>query len=243
MKKLILTVSNIHRIRRYVNQLNSNLSMKIILLLFCVTFLSVGGSSQDFVRTGRLAQDLVPKGWGYEKIPGDLNKDKYADLVLIATPSYDEGIVVTDNGVYNFNAPVVAVYLGREDGVYTLFKQYNNILAHTDNDTCLVETSVTINEKRVLRFGFSLSCSSSEEFSRSAGYLFRWESGDLFLIGEGSDVKSNVTGKGTKSTINYNTHKKELILYDNQGEVCDPQWYDLPKEPKKPLGSFKMFER
>ena len=90
--------------------------MKTI-LSFTLALLPVLTWAQGMKPAGTSADDIVPEGWQKQKVRGDLNKDGFEDLVIIATPDNAENMLTRDDGyVYNFNQPLLAVYFGTGDG-------------------------------------------------------------------------------------------------------------------------------
>ena len=89
----------------------------------------------ELKRQGTSVEDIVPAGWLHQESQGDLNKDGISDLVVIATPDYEENLKRRDDGyVYNFNKPILAIYFGNAQGLFSQWRQYDNVIPADDNE-------------------------------------------------------------------------------------------------------------
>ena len=78
----------------------------LVILLFAIA--SHSGQAQSLAQQGTSVEDLVPAGWLHQEAQGDLNKDGILDLVVVATPDYEENTLTREDGyVYNFNQPIL----------------------------------------------------------------------------------------------------------------------------------------
>lgn len=156
---------------------------------------------------------------------GDLNNDGIKDLVVCATPRNSEG------------KPVMAIYFGKEGGEYSLFKEYPNLMPVAEDDSYSVATTPEITEKGVLKF--------DDEYIYTAGvapidyksFLFRFQDGDFYLIGEEWQSRDRITGEVEEVSCNYLTKKQQTINSSIDEEVESTEtWTDLPDKPLEKLG-------
>ena len=215
---------------------------KFIFLLLTV-LLSTVVNAQNFKRSGASAKDVTPKGWRIDCEPtGDLNKDGLADLVIMATPDSAVHIVKrTDGSIYNNNQPVLAIYWGKADGTYVLFKEYPKELPILDDDLMTMEglmmdntNKVTITDRGVLRI---------ENHSDQAGSivmdieeLYRYQNGDFELIGKLDSDYDRDTQSFNEASYNYSTGKVKFTKSYMDGRDDEVSWGTCLKFPKKKLG-------
>lgn len=186
-------------------------------------------------------QDVFPKECDttcFQK--GDLNKDGIQDLVLVATPRDPENMMVRDDGYeYNFNKPVLAIYFGKSDGKYSLFKEYSYTIPGAEDEFAFVELESEITEKGVLKFnvGYFNSAGSSENDNNT--YLFRFQDDDFYLIGFDSHAFSRYSGEAEEVSRNYLTKRQLTRTYNMFDDKVRPTetWSDLPNEPLEKLGA------
>lgn len=202
-----------------------------------------GGEALLFKSKGT-AQDVFPKDcdticyqWG------DLNKDGILDLVLVATPRDPENMMTRSDGYeYNFNEPVLAIYFGKGDETYSLFKEYPNTIPGAVDEFTFVTVESDITEEGVLKFGVEVFYSAGGSETGQNSYLYRFQDDDFYLIGFDSEAYSRYSGEADKVSRNYLT-KKQLTttynMFDDEGFT--DTWTDLPDEPLERLGS-RMLE-
>lgn len=175
---------------------------------------------------------------------GDLNNDGIEDLVLAATPRNPENMMVRDDGYeYNFNKPVLAIYFGKADGKYSLFKEYTYTIPGAEDEFAFVELESEITEKGVLKFGVGYFYSAGSSENNNNTYLFRFQDGDFYLIGFDSQAFSRYSGEAEKVSRNYLTKRQLTTTYNMFDDKVKPTetWTDLPDEPLEKLGN-RMLE-
>ena len=225
--------------------------MKKILLIMMALMVSAGiaGAQGKFAKSlfkasGASVEDVIPPDCDSIVVEGDLNKDGFKDVVIIATPRYPENMQTRDDGyVYNFNKPVMAVYFGSEDGKYTLFKQYFNTIPGTEDEYQSVDIELSINDKGVMRISPSYFNSMGSADSDASVYVFRFQNGDFYLIGKDTKSFSRYSGESTEVSENYLTHKRQTIISNMFDDNVKPKetWTKIPADPLEKLGA-KMLE-
>jgi len=170
---------------------------------------------------------------------GDLNKDGIEDKVVIETPKDASNMMVreSDGYVYNFNQPILYVYFG--DGKdYKLYKRYENVIPRIESEFECLDLDVGITDRGVLRIAFSLFYSAGSYGTSKHAYLFRYQDGDFFMIGEDCSSGSRSTGKEETVSKNYVTHKKQTVVGSMFDDGVKPKetWTKLPVRPLERLG-------
>ena len=209
---------------------------KLIILMLLVPMI---GMAQSLSQRGASIDAIVPEGWEHSEATGDLNKDGFKDLVVIATPNFKENMKEREDGyVYNFNHSQLAIYFGDASGDFVMFKKYDELFPERD-ELMLVETSLGITDKGVLRIGVSTFMVAGGATTGGPTYVFRYQDGDFFLIGKDETELSRYSGETTDTSENYLTHKRQVRTgnaFEEQKEKV--KWTKLPKEPLKRLGDF-----
>lgn len=186
-------------------------------------------------------QDVFPKDCDTVCFQlGDLNNDGIEDLVVVATPRDPKNMKVRDDGYeYNFNKPVLAVYFGKEDGEYTLFKEYPNTLPGAEDEFTFVTVGSDITENGILKFGVEYFNSAGSSQSDNQSYLFKFQDNDFFLIGFDSQSYSRYSGEAETVNRDYLTHKELTTVFNMMDDKVKPveTWTDLPDEPLERLGA------
>lgn len=225
--------------------------MKKILLIMMALMVSAGiaGAQGKFAKSlfkasGASVVDVVPADCDSIVVEGDLNKDGFKDVVIIATPRNPENMQTRDDGyVYNFNKPVMAVYFGNESGTYSLFKQYFNTIPGQEDEYQSIDIDLRINDKGVMRISPSYFNSAGSSDSEASVYVFRFQNGDFYLIGKDTKSFSRYSGESTEVSENYLTHKRQTIISNMFDESVKPKetWTKIPADPLEKLGA-KMLE-
>jgi len=199
-----------------------------------------GANAQDFKKMGKKAVELVPNGWKVEECKGDLNRDGFPDLVVLATPNdADKLIIREDDGyVFDCNAPVLAIYWGVGGGYYQLYKRYDDIVPHREDEDLDVQVEATVTERGCLRFQTKTWASAGSSDTGGNVSVYRYQNGDFFRIGFETDYFSRMSGDGLKISVNFSTGKMQKITYNEFDEDAEKQetWSDIPKNPLVKLG-------
>ena len=218
-----------------------------IRILAAIGFLCLGVfprvQAQSLAQQGTSVEDIVPQGWLNQEATGDLNKDGITDLVVVATPDYQENTMTRDDGyVYNFNQPILAIYFGTGEGQQRLWKQYDNVIPANENENCGFETSLEITSRGALRISIELFCSMGSYSTSIDRYTYRYQNGDFYLIG--ADFEELLRNKGDQTIIseNYLTWKRQEKWYNVFQYEKDPieKWSRLPKKPLEKLGEKRL---
>lgn len=222
-----------------------SLSMKTNrLILLAAIFLCLSATAQDLKTSGKTVDELVPSTWHKTEAKGDLDGDGIADLAIIATPDFKQHLKVREDGyVYNFNQPILAIYRGNAKGGYSLWKRYDKAVAGNENEYNFISHSLSINSRKVLKIGIEHFSSAGSYTNNSSDYLFRYQNGDFFLIGEDTEEMSRNTGKIVIVSKNYLTGKQCRTV---SGAFVDSnirpseKWSTFKRTPLRPLGSWTM---
>ena len=209
----------------------------IAILLFLVT--THGGQAQGLAQQGTSIDDIVPAGWQHTEVQGDLNKDGFIDLVVVATPDFKENLKTRDDGyVYNFNQPILAIYFGAGQGQLQLWKQYDNVIPADESENCSHDITLEITNRGTLRIAISLFCRAGSYGASVDTYTYRYQQGDFYLIGMDNEEMQRNTGESTIVSENYLTWKRQVktsnVFDDNVPST--EKWTRLPKKPLKRLG-------
>ena len=216
--------------------------MKTI-LSFTLALLPVLTWAQGMKPAGTSADNIVPEGWQKQEVRGDLNKDGFEDLVIIATPDNAENMLTRDDGyVYNFNQPLLAVYFGTGDGSFKLWKQYSDVLAHQVDEYLFVNSSLDISPRGTLKISLEYFASAGSADTSQNTYTFRFQDGDIFLIGKDTNSFSRYSGEATNESYNYLTRKQKTTTSNAFDKSVRPKevWTKLPKTPLQRLGDFRI---
>lgn len=198
--------------------------------------------AQVLAQQGTSIDDLVPNGWLHQEAQGDLNKDGIVDLVMVATPNFEENLKIRDDGyVYNFNQPILAIYFGNAQGQFQLWKKYDNVIPADDNEFCHNDIGLEITNRNTLRISTQVWCSAGSYGTTTDTYTFRYQNGDFFLIGTDHEETQRNTGECITTSENYLTWKRQ-VLTSNFTNTNPPKekWTKLPKKPLEPLGDREL---
>jgi len=215
--------------------------MKKFAILLCAACIASGVSAQKALnKTGASIEQLVPAGWDVKSAEGDLDKDGIADLVVIATPNYESGVFVREDGYkFNLNQPILGIYFGKSNGGYRLFRQYDKIIPHQEDEFHSVEPNISISDRGSLSLGFVFFSSAGSYGSSDYKYVCRYKDGDFQIIGYDYSEFSRNNGNVTTDSYNYLTNKKQTVKYNEFDESIPKKetWKKIPKRPLMILGS------
>ena len=202
--------------------------MKKLILILLMAPLAVWG--QSLKTTGTSAEEMIPEGWTCQSAYGDMNKDGVRDMALIAFPPEKESY------------PLLAVYWGEAGGRYRLWRQYPEALL-PGNEYAIHDYTIGITDKGVMKISVNIFMTAGGWGNSDYTYLFRFQQGDFFLIGEDSESMARNTGDAEKVSINYLTHKKQVLEYnvmEDSKKKPRERWSRIPKEPLKSLSDWGM---
>lgn len=204
---------------------------------FCFLLLFVCANSIMFSQTKHVNKDARPE---IKEVLGDLNKDGIEDKIVIETPRNKEHMLVRegDGYEYNFNQPILKIYFGDANHKFKLFKKYDAILPHPEDEYVIVDLGVSVTNKGVLRFGTSTFAAAGSYDTGSSTYLYRFQDGDFYLIGYDYTESSRSTGERTTVSINYLTNKKQVVKANNFNNSKPKEtWSNIPKKNLEKLGN------
>lgn len=185
-------------------------------------------------KSGRISRELVPSDWENVSIAeGDLNKDGKKDLVILGLPTYKENMKTREDGyVYNFNSPVIGIYLrDKDDFKYELFAQSDNIIPAMDEFMSIEEMSVEIKSNGVLWIKYQDFHSAGTADVNTTTYLYRFQDGDFYLIGEENKGFSRYTHATETTSYNYLTNKRVTTIKKEEGASPKPKTEAIEKKP------------
>jgi len=212
---------------------------KSIKLLLCslVALIPATSMAQALKSCGKSVSELIPENWECISTKGDLNKDGITDIVIIATPDNKENTTVRYDGyVYNFNQPVMAIYWGKKDGSFALFKQYNQVIPARPSEYTSIDASLEVTKTNVLKISLEQFSSAGSWENNTATYLFRYQNGDFMLIGKDLDTHMRNTGNTTTTSENYLTNKRCVTKGHVNSSKTTTKWSKINKQPLKHLG-------
>ena len=212
----------------------------IAMMLAC--WYVVGAQAQSLKQEGASVDELVPEGWEHIEALGDLDSDGIKDLAMIVTPNFKEHLTVRDDGyVYNYNQPILAIYVGNAQGGYKLWKTYDATLRIRD-EFCTIDRTLEITDRHVLRVSTEDFCSAGSYGTDQTTYSYRYQDGDFFLIGMDNISMQRNTGERETVSENYLTRKRQTITdnaFKKRARKVE-RWSNLTKEPLKKLGEEEM---
>jgi hypothetical protein len=173
----------------------------------------------DYPRLPERAQaaaGFVPAGWRLEaSAAGDLDRDGRSDLAMVLRMNDPANVLRNERlcGDMDTNPRIFAVALAATGGGYRLRVQDRALIARRDNP-CMLDPFSEAGQLRIERGTVRIDL---ERFMSAGGwdagmtsFTFRWEGGDLRLIGyDFSNVKRN-TGETRGLSINYLTGRAKL---------------------------------
>lgn len=211
------------------------------LLLWIVALMSISVcQAQDFRKSGKTLDRLVPETWERDTVMGDLNRDGILDLVVAARYN-DVEIVESDEDMddevsdtLHFVIRKLAIYFGEKDGSYTLVKKSDEAVPD-DTDTDMFETFMSVNPKGSLVLGYTEFHSMGSSETGETTFTYRYQDGDFYQIGYDVCSFSRMTGEGAKISINFLTHKKVIEPFnefeDPEGKTYKKRTEKIPDEP------------
>ena len=215
--------------------------MKLLSTTILFLFTAISMNAQTLKQQGTLAEQMIPEGWEHQEVQGDLNKDGIKDLVVLAKPNFKENMMTRDDGyIYNFNKYIIAIYFGQAEGLFKMWKQYQELFP-ADDEWSSVGVELTITERGTLNIDTDLFSSGGSYGTSRTKYTYRYQNADFYLIGRESTEMMRNTGEMTTVSENYLTWKRQTIK-DNAFEegVKRETWSKLTKVPLEKLGDHEL---
>ena len=215
--------------------------MKLLSTTILFLFTAISMNAQTLKQQGTLAEQMIPEGWEHQEVQGDLNKDGIKDLVVLAKPNFKENMMTRDDGyIYNFNKYIIAIYFGQAEGLFKMWKQYQELFP-ADDEWSSVGVELTITERGTLNIDTDLFSSGGNYGTSRTKYTYRYQNADFYLIGRESTEMMRNTGEMTTVSENYLTWKRQTIK-DNAFEegVKRETWSKLTKVPLEKLGDHEL---
>jgi hypothetical protein len=191
------------------------------------------------------AEGFVPDGWRIEqRLDGDLNADRRADLVLVLRQQDPRNVIEHDGfGIspLDSNPRLLAVAWSRPDGGYALAAQNHVLIPRHEypNMSDVFEdgsggVAIVRGTLRVQLYFFSNAGSWS---TGSTTYTFRWQDRAFALIGYDSESLMRNSGETEALSINYSTGKLRRAHGSIEDDRDQVQWEPLPSAKRWTLDS------
>lgn len=220
------------------------MKIRLMAILLCCSMLT----------SARLHQSVLPsqgydlatlRSWSNIEKHGDLNKDGIGDIVIIATPHFKEMIQVNESGdTLDANKPVLSIFFGTGNDEFKCMFQSDCALPARDDPFHFLDFGIDINDKGVFAISIGHFSSMGGWGNSDEKYVFRFQNNDFYLIGQDENYYMRNSGEGTKTSINYLTHRKQEVTYNMFNDKVKPRekWSRIPSEPLRILGTWTMGE-
>ena len=185
------------------------------------------------------------RSWGATEQHGDVNRDGIDDIVMIATPHFQEMMIVNELGdTVDTNKPVFSVFFGNGHGGYSCRFQSDSVLPARDDAYHFLDFGLEVNDKGVFSISIGHFSSVGGWGNTNEKYVFRYQNDDFYLIGEDNDYFMRNSGEGERTSINYLTHRKQVVKYNAFDDSVKPKekWTRIPNQPLRRLGTWTLGE-
>ncbi|MBK9164080.1 MAG: VCBS repeat-containing protein [Acidobacteria bacterium] len=214
---------------------------KTLLALSLMIFVS-GAAAQDedypwkiptaedypaLVQTAATCNGFTPRNWTVmASAEGDLNKDGRPDCVLVLKGT-DRRFIYKNDGLgseeFDTNPRVLAVAFADAKGGFRLHVQNNSFIVMSDSPT-MTEPFQDVSIKRgVLTFIFEEFYSAGSWSMSNRTYKFRYQNGEMTLIGVDKTSVQRNTGDIETRSYNLSTQRMTIevgnISDDGQGKI------------------------
>ena len=195
------------------------------LLTFILTTFFIVSNGQDFaylsIRTkGQTINDFVPVGWIIlDSAYGDLNKDGVNDAAIIIQHK-DSVSMVNNLEDTVFTQPRILLILFKRpaDNSFALTDQSNSFILKHDNSAMEDPYQEMMIDKGVLEIKFHLFYNMGSWYVTNSTYKFRYQHGQLVLIGADNFSFHRATHDYENYSYNFLTRKRILTKgNDNKG--------------------------
>ncbi|RYE51312.1 MAG: hypothetical protein EOP48_18415 [Sphingobacteriales bacterium] len=212
--------------------------MKQLLFILLLIY-SIHLSAQDFAYpkiplASQTLTGFIPKNWILkDSAAGDLNGDNCLDIALVI--EYKDTIRERrPDGEVNTGSPRVLLVLFKDakTGQYKLFLQNNTFIIRYGEGGMDPEAYGEVSiSKGILEVFISF-------LRGNASYKFRFQNGDLHLIGGSSGGVSG--GRYYGFDANFSTRRAKIEEGPIDADKTKVKWVSLPKTPLKKLREMKM---
>ena len=206
------------------------------MLFFLLGILPMLVSAQNLAKKGRSVEAIVPQETNYITAEGDLNKDGLSDLVI-----YAELVSASSRRAVSASSrrAVLAVYFATPSGVYEQWKEYDNVLPVDDeDDDLMIDVVLSVTDRGTLSIALSSCASAGTSYMSDNTYIYRFQNGDFYKIGEAQHSMSRMTGEDETVSYNYLTNNCQRVIENAFDDSVMPKetWTSIPKKPLKKLG-------
>ena len=191
------------------------------------------------------ANGFVPRGWRIEqRLDGDLNADRRADLVLVLRQQDPRNVLEHDGmGIspLDSNPRLLAIAWARPDGTYALAAQNHQLIPRHEypNLSDVFEdgaggVSIVRGTLQVVLYAFSNAGSWATGSTR---FTFRWQHDAFALIGYDNDSMMRNSGQTESMSINYATAKVRRASGSIETDGEQVRWEKLLSKKRWTLDS------
>lgn len=185
------------------------------------------------------------RSWGAIEQHGDVNRDGIDDIVMIAIPHFQEMLMVNELGdTVDTNKPVFSVFFDNGNGGYLCRFQSDSVLPARDDAYHFLDFGLDVNDKGVFSISIGHFSSMGGWGNTNEKYVFRYQDNDFYLIGEDNDYYMRNSGEGERTSINYLTHRKQVVKYNVFDDSVKPKekWTRIPRQSLRRLGTWTLGE-
>lgn len=189
--------------------------------------------------SGKVISQLVPASWERTTYHcGDMNRDGIKDLALISVPTSKENILEREDGYrINMNKPIVAIYLGKEDGSLQLFAQDSDVIPADDKCMSVEDMMLEIKDNGTLHVRYQDFHSMGTSDINNFTYIYQYQKDGFYLIGEEESSFNRMSHNTETVSVNYMTLKRQYRTEVEEGAKPKDRWEDMESEPLKKLGN------
>lgn len=195
--------------------------------------------------TAHSADGFVPTGWRIEqRLEGDLNGDRRADLVLVLRQQDPRNVVEHDGlGIspLDSNPRLLAVAWAQPAGGYVLAAQNHTLIPRheypTQSDVFEDGAGGVALVRGTLQVGLYFFASAGSWSTGSARFTFRWQDNAFALIGYDRASMMRNSGQTESLSINYATGKQRRAHGSIDNDREQVRWAPLASPRRWTLDS------
>ncbi|MDB5253211.1 MAG: hypothetical protein JWP27_2380 [Flaviaesturariibacter sp.] len=208
--------------------------LALLLLLSCGIAHAQATRFPVLPASGRTVAAFVPKRWFIkDSATGDLNRDGLADKAIVIESRDSINELRPDSTINNGSPRILVVLLKNSStGRYDKLLQNNTFIVRWGEGGMDPEAyGGTTIEKGVLKTRVSF-------LRQQLAYTFRYQHGDLYLIGGRSTGVSGGIIDGFDANFSTGRARVSQMLMDDEKEYVE--WIKLPKKSLKKLRNMRM---